>query len=86
MNADEIDKIIAEALEGEKNKKKGLRSKGKPCDVVKVRRVLNVVFMVGALATFLIYFLFPEQKTLFVGVGVGAMILKIIEFGLRFLF
>ena len=40
----------------------------------------------GALAAFALYFLFPEQRMLFMGVGFGAMLLKIVEFGLRFLF
>jgi hypothetical protein len=88
MNADEIDKIIAEALEKEKGKKgTGLRlGKGGSANVLKARRILNIVFMLGALAAVAIYFLLPEQKALFMGVGFGALILKVVEFGLRFLF
>jgi hypothetical protein len=42
--------------------------------------------MIGALAAFALYFFVPENRMLFMGVGFGAMILKIVEFGLRFLF
>jgi hypothetical protein len=88
MKTDDIDKIIAEALEEERRKKGGeIRSgKGNSANVVKIRRVLNVVFMIGALAAFALYFFVPENRMLFMGVGFGAMILKIVEFGLRFLF
>lgn len=88
MKTEDIDKIIAGALEEEKRKKGGgmRRGNGKSTSVLKARRILNVVFMIGALAAVLIYFLLPEQRMLFMGVGFGAMILKIVEFGLRFLF
>ena len=88
MKTDDIDKIIAEALE-EERKKNGVgirRGKDSSAAILKVRRVLNVIFMLGALAAFALYFLFPEQRMLFMGVGFGAMLLKIVEFGLRFLF
>ncbi|MBO5750726.1 MAG: hypothetical protein J6R36_07270 [Bacteroidaceae bacterium] len=88
MKTDDIDKIIAEALEEERKKSGGgiRRGKGNSANILKIRRVLNVVFMLGALAAFALYFLLPEQRMLFMGVGFGAMILKIVEFGLRFLF
>ena len=88
MKTDDIDKIIAEALEKERNKKRfGIRSgKMRSDSVLKIRRILNIVFMIGAVATLAIYFLLPEQRMLFMGVGFGSMLLKIVEFGLRFLF
>ena len=88
MKTDDIDKIIAEALEEERKKNGGgiRRGKDSSAAILKVRRVLNVIFMLGALAAFALYFLFPEQRMLFMGVGFGAMLLKIVEFGLRFLF
>ena len=48
--------------------------------------MLNILFMIGFLAAIIIYFAMPEQKALFFSVGFGALILKIIEFALRFLF
>lgn len=88
MKTDDIDKIIAEALEEERKKNGGgIRGKkSNSANVLKIRKTLNVIFMLGALAAFALYFLLPEQRMLFMGVGFGAMILKIVEFGLRFLF
>ena len=91
MKTEDIDKIIAEALEEEKNKKRGGKrrwNKGpsKSKSLGKVRMVLNVLFMLGFLAAVIIYFAFPEQRTLFFAVGFGSMLLKIVEFALRFLF
>ena len=98
MKTEEIDKIIAEALEAEKNKGKnstegshrrhGTRSltTSRSDKVVKVRKILNIVFMLGFVAAVVIYFAMPEQRMLFFCVGFGAMLIKIIEFFLRFMF
>jgi hypothetical protein len=89
VRTDEIDEIIASAVAESKGKGQdpgGRRRKRNRVSIDKVRAVLNVVFMIGFAAAVLIYFLFPEQKTLFFSVGFGALILKIIEFVLRFLF
>lgn len=51
-----------------------------------IRLVLNILFLVLALAGIIFYFFVPEQRILgWLLIGIG-MILKIIEFLLRFLF
>ncbi len=88
MKTDDIDKIIAEALEAEKRKKGGTAksSDSRGTNVDKVRRVLNVLFMIGFVAAVIVYFACPEQRVLFFSLGFGAMFLKIVEFALRFMF
>jgi len=88
VKTDEIDKIIAEALESEKKKS----HKGKPLSthngnrIASIRKILNIVFIIGFIAAVIIYFVFPEQKILFFSIGFGAIALKIVEFFLRFMF
>lgn len=92
MKTEEIDRIIAEALEAEKNKGNGRKRKGKALSthsgntVLRIRNILNVVFIIGFVAAVIIYFTLPDQRLLFFSVGFGAMLLKIVEFFLRFLF
>lgn len=82
MKTEEIDKIIAEAIE----KDKGRKQKTGKTGIDKARRILNILFMCGFVVAIIIYFVLPDQKILFFSVGFGAMFLKIIEFFLRFLF
>lgn len=49
----------------------------------KIRSILNTLFLIGALATILVYFL-VEDKTWFFYIGAGAMFVKIAEFFIRF--
>lgn len=92
MKTEDIDKIIAEALEADKQKGAGRKHRGKPLSshrsdtILTVRKVLNIVFIIGFLAAVIIYFALPDQRVLFFCVGFGSMFLKIIEFFLRFLF
>lgn len=86
MRQDEIDQIIAEALEKEKGKSRWHRPSKRNERIRQVRNVLNVVFMLGFVAAIVIYFLLPEQRTLFFCVGFGAVALKVVEFILRFMF
>ncbi len=87
MNAEDIDKIIAESLEKDKKASKWHRPQKKRSDkMAQVRQVLNVVFMLGFLAAVIIYFAMPENRVLFFCVGFGAMAIKIVEFIIRFLF
>lgn len=86
MRQDEIDQIIAEALEKEKGKSRWHRPSKRSERIRQVRNVLNVVFMLGFVAAIVIYFLLPEQRTLFFCVGFGAVALKVVEFILRFMF
>ena len=87
MKSDEIDDIIAKAVAESKGKgDKWHRPKKKSETVKKMRSLLNILFMLGFVAAIIIYFTLPDQKALFFSVGFGAMLLKIIEFLLRFLF
>ncbi len=86
MKQEEIDQAIAEALAKEKGKSRWHRPSRRTERVRQVRQVLNVVFMIGFVAAIAIYFLLPEQRALFFGVGFGAILLKVVEFVLRFMF
>ncbi|MCQ2256587.1 MAG: hypothetical protein MJZ41_01175 [Bacteroidaceae bacterium] len=87
MKQEDVDKIIAEALAESKNESKKKWHKGKSSDSIKTaRKVLNWIFMIGFVAAIIIYFAMPDQKILFFSVGFGAVVLKLIEFYLRFMF
>lgn len=87
MKSDEIDKIIADALENEKKgKHKGKKVRRQSDGIRTARKILNVVFMIGFLVAVVVYFVFPDQKVLFFSIGFGSLLLKIIEFYLRFMF
>lgn len=86
MNSEDIDKIIEQALaednisrarRGKKDKKESRKKMWK--------LILNTVFMLGAIATVIVYFACPENRTLFVSLGFGSMFVKIIEFAIRFM-
>ena len=88
MNQEDVDKIIAEAVaESKKESRRRWHKDASSQDaIMKARRILNWVFMVGFIAAIIIYFALPEQKTLFFSVGFGAIVLKLVEFYLRFMF
>ena len=87
MKSSEIDDIIAQAVSESKKQSRWHRpGRGREGTVTRVRNVLNVVFMLGFLAAVVVYFAFPEQKTLFFSVGFGAIVIKLLEFFLRFMF
>lgn len=87
MKQEDVDKIIAEALAESKNESKKKWHKGKSSDSIKTaRKVLNWIFMIGFVAAIIIYFAMPDQKILFFSIGFGAVVLKLIEFYLRFMF
>lgn len=87
MKADEIDKIIAEAVNESKRQSRWHRpTEGRTRNIDKARRWLNTLFMIGFVVTIIVYFVFPEQKMLFFGIGFGSILLKLIEFYLRFMF
>lgn len=85
MNAEEIDKIIEESLA------EGRRHKGKPIDgdrqrrLKRVRMILNTVFMIGFVAALVLYFVLPGNKTAFFITGFGALLVKVVEFIIRFM-
>ncbi len=87
MNQEDVDKIIAEAVAESKkeSQKKWHKSKSSSDSVATARRVLNWIFMLGFATAIIIYFVLPEQRTLFFCVGFGAIALKLAEFYLRFM-
>ena len=86
MNSEEVDKIIEEALA--ESKGHGKHRKGKSLNLYKIktiRKVLNTVFIIGFIVTVVAYFAFPENKALFFGLGFGSLMVKVIEFFIRFM-
>lgn len=86
MTQEEIDKVIADAVaesQGKTQKPRGKR--GTTSQTQTLRKVLNTIFMVGFVATILIYFAGPTDRTLFFCVGFGTVLLKVVEFVLRFM-
>ena len=88
MNQEDVDKIIAEAVAESKkeSRKKWHKGKSSHDSIATARTVLNWTYMVGFVAAVIIYFLLPEQKALFFSIGFGAVVLKLVEFYLRFMF
>ncbi len=55
-------------------------------DQAKIRFILNTIFMIGAIASVIIYFAFPEERSLFMIVIMTSLAIKIVEFFIRFMF
>lgn len=53
-------------------------------DTDKIRAVLNVLFMIGALISVILYFTLGEDKTVFFYVCGASLFLKMMEFVFRF--
>lgn len=85
MKSEEVDKLIEEALAESKGGKKHKNRNTNNSAKTKARQIINIVFMLGALATVIIYFTCPEQKMLFFSVGFGSVLLKVAEYFIRFL-
>lgn len=51
--------------------------------IEKVRSVLNILFLIGAIATFIIYFTYGKSPA-FLYTGFTTLALKVFEFILRF--
>ena len=88
MRQDEIDKIIADAVADSKKSRHGKGHKKKPSgsSIQTARKVLNGLFMLGFLVAIIIYFTLPEERTLFFCIGFSSIVLKLVEFYLRFMF
>lgn len=50
----------------------------------KVRRILNIIFLVLAVAAVIIYFIPGRSFTTFLYVGAAAIFFKVVEFFIRF--
>lgn len=85
MQADEVDKIIEEALRKEGHSGGGRRKYHRTNQDRKkaIRNILNAVFLIGCVVTILVRILCPENKILFFCVGFGSVLIKIIEFIIR---
>lgn len=53
-------------------------------DTDRIRDVLNVLFMIGALISVILYFTLGEDKTVFFYVCGASLFLKMMEFVFRF--
>ena len=53
-------------------------------DTDRIRAVLNVLFMIGALISFILYLALGEDKTVFFYVCGASLFLKMMEFVFRF--
>ena len=87
MKSEDIDKIIEEALAEKKGKGKERKRKTPKSGYNQLqlwRRILNTLFLIGAAATVIVFFVIPENKPLFYSLGFGSMAVKIIEFIIRF--
>ncbi len=51
----------------------------------RIRTILNILFMIGALASVILYFTIGEDKTIFFYVCGASLFLKMMEFVFRFL-
>ncbi len=49
----------------------------------KIRNILNILFMIGALVSMIVYFTVDDKKT-FIYVCAGAIFIKMVEFFIRF--
>lgn len=53
-------------------------------DIDRIRAVLNVIFMIGAVASFILYFALDDDKTIFFYVCGASLFVKMMEFVFRF--
>ena len=88
MKQDEVDKIIADAVAESKKARRNKWHRGHSSSngIQTARKVLNWAFMLGFLIAVIIYFALPEERTLFFCIGFSAIVLKLVEFYLRFMF
>lgn len=79
MNREEIEKLIEETAHG-------ARKSRNVWSTDQVRRVLNVIFLLCAVIGLIMYFAYPDNRLIGMGIIGGGMFFKVIEFFLRFLF
>lgn len=54
-------------------------------NIDQIRNILNILFMIGAIASLVLYFSLGEDKSIFFYVCGASLFLKMMEFVLRFL-
>ena len=52
----------------------------------RIRQILNIAFMILALAGIIVYFAYPDRHVVGLAIIAGGMVLKIAEFFIRFMF
>ncbi len=80
MNREEIEKLLEES--GRKARGEG---RGTGITRYKVRTVLNWLFLLAAVVGLVVYFLVPESRVTGLLIVFAGMVLKMVEFALRFL-
>lgn len=79
MEREEIERLIEESAHHARKSRKG-------GGIDKARKVLNILFLILAAAGVVLYFALPEQHLYGMAVIAVGMLLKVVEFFLRFLF
>lgn len=79
---------INQILDEQQKELERIRSgrRGRKWDNNKIRKVLNILFMALALVGVVLYFFYPEYKYESMMIIAFGMLLKIVEFFLRFMF
>lgn len=80
MDINEELALQQQELERIRNKRRG------KMDTEKVRKVLNIVFLIMAAIGVALYFIFPDERTIAIGIVGVAMVIKVVEFFLRYMF
>lgn len=79
MNREEIEKLVEESAHQARKQRKGPSTD-------QIRKVLNTLFLILALIGIICYFAIPDNRWIGIGIVGGGMILKVIEFFIRFMF
>ena len=78
---------VSEMLAEQQRELERIRKKrGGNHDTERVRQILNIAFMILALAGIIIYFAYPERHVTGLSIIATGMVLKIVEFFIRFMF
>lgn len=54
-------------------------------DIDKIRSILNIIFMIGAVASMILYFVLGDDKSWFYYIAGASIFFKMMEFILRFI-
>lgn len=79
MNREEIEKLVEESAHQARKHHRGPSTD-------QIRKVLNTLFLIAAVVGVVCYFAMPENRWIGLGIVGGGMILKVIEFFIRFMF
>lgn len=79
MNREEIEKLVEESAHQARKQRKSPSTD-------QIRKVLNTLFLILALIGIICYFAIPDNRWIGIGIVGSGMILKVIEFFIRFMF